>query len=79
MKITLFKKKQNLGFTDLDYKNLGVTISNSEKEIISNADIIVQLGLPSDEKLSFFRENQILIGVLNPFTNIYSRFSFSKT
>ena len=59
----------HLGFTDLDYKNLGVTISNNEKEIISNADIIVQLGLPSDEKLSFLRENQILIGVLNPFTN----------
>ena len=58
----------HLGFTDLDYKNLGVTISNNEKEI-SNADIIVQLGLPSDEKLSFLRENQILIGVLNPFTN----------
>ena len=60
---------EHLGFTDLDYKNLGVTISNNEKEIISNANIIVQLGLPSDEKLSYLQENQNLIGVLNPYLN----------
>ena len=29
----------------------------------------MQLGLPSDEKLSHFKENQILVGVLNPFIN----------
>ena len=29
----------------------------------------MQLGLPSDEKLSRFKENQILVGVLNPFIN----------
>ena len=59
----------HLGFTDLDYKNLGVTISSNEKEIINNANIIVQLGLPSDEKLSYLQENQNLIGVLNPYVN----------
>ena len=59
----------HLGFTDLDYKNLGVTISSNEKEIIKNANIIVQLGLPSDEKLSYLQENQNLIGVLNPYVN----------
>ena len=60
---------EHLGFTDPDYKNLGVTISNNEKEIVSNANIIVQLGLPSDEKLSYLQENQNLIGVLNPYMN----------
>ena len=60
---------EHLGFTDPDYKNLGVTISNNEKEIVSNANIIVQLGLPSDEKLSYLKENQNLIGVLNPYVN----------
>ena len=59
----------HLGFTDLDYKNLGVTILNDEKEIINNANIIVQLSLPSDEKLSYLQENQNLIGVLNPYMN----------
>ena len=59
----------HLGFTDQNYKDLGVIISNEEKEIINGANIIVQLGLPSDEKLSYLKENQNLIGVLNPYSN----------
>ena len=59
----------HLGFTDQNYKDIGVIISNDEKEIINSANIIVQLGLPSDEKLSYLRENQNLIGVLNPYSN----------
>ena len=43
---------QHLGFTDNEYKELGVKISNDEKEIINSADIIVQLGLFSDNKIS---------------------------
>ena len=60
---------QDLGFSDEVYKNYGVDFSDSEKEIINNADIVVQLGLPDDEKLSLFKENQILIGSLNVFSN----------
>ena len=59
----------HLGFNDDEYKNLGAKIFEDEKEIIENADLILQLGLPSDEKLSHFKENQILVGVLNPFNN----------
>ena len=59
----------HLGFTDQDYKDQGVTMSNDEKEIINSANIIVQLGLPSDDKLLYFKENQNLIGVLNPYSN----------
>ena len=59
----------HLGFSDEDYKSLGVRISNDEKEIINEADIIVQLGLPSDNKISYLRENQNLIGVLDPYSN----------
>ena len=59
----------HLGFNDNEYKNLGAKILEDEKEIIKNADLILQLGLPSDEKLSHFKENQILVGVLNPFIN----------
>ncbi len=59
----------HLGFSDEDYKSLGVRISNDEKEIISEADIIVQLGLLSDNKISYLRENQNLIGVLDPYSN----------
>ncbi len=59
----------HLGIKDEEYKELGVLTSNDEKEIISNADIIVQLGLLSDDKNSFLKENQTFIGVLNPYDN----------
>ncbi len=59
----------DLGFNDEVYKNFGVDFLDSEKEIINNADIVIQLGLPDDEKLSLLKENQILIGSLNVFSN----------
>ena len=59
----------HLGFKDEDYNNLGVNLLDNEKEIIKNADIIIQLGLPDDEKLSLLKENQTLVGSLNTFSN----------
>ncbi len=59
----------HLGFSDEDYKNLGVNFLDNENEIIKNSEIIVQLGLPVEEKLSLFEENQTLIGSLNAFIN----------
>ncbi len=59
----------HLGFSDDNYKSLGVNIVKNEKELIQSADIIIQLALPSDEKISLLKENQTLIGVLNPFLN----------
>ena len=58
---------QHLGFEDNEYKEIGVKIFKDEKEIINSADIIVQLGLPSDDKISLIKENQTLIGVLDPY------------
>jgi len=60
---------EHLGFKDNDYKELGVTISKDKKEVISGADLIVQLGLPSDDIISLIKENQTLIGILNPYNN----------
>ena len=59
----------HLGFSDNEYKELGVNISKDEREIIKSADIIVQLGLPSDVNLSLLNKDQTLIGVFNPHTN----------
>ena len=59
----------HLGFKDEDYSSIGVNISDDEKKIIESGDIIVQLGLPSKENLTHLKENQILIGVLNPYSN----------
>ncbi len=60
---------QHLGFEDNEYKELGVKISKDEKNIINSADIIVQLGLPTEDKISLIKENQILVGILNPYDN----------
>ena len=60
---------EHLGFTDNDYKKLGVEISKKETEVLSTADIIVQLGLLSDDNLSLLKEKQTLVGILNSHTN----------
>ena len=44
----------HLGFRDDDYKNLGVNFIENEDEIIKNSEIVIQLGLPDDEKLKLF-------------------------
>jgi H+-translocating NAD(P) transhydrogenase subunit alpha len=60
---------EHLGFNDNQYKELGVKISRDTKEVIVGADIIVQLGLPSENIISFIKENQSLIGIMNPYDN----------
>ncbi len=59
----------HLGFSDENYKNLGVKFLENEDKIIKNSEIVIQLGLPDDKKLSQFKENQTLIGSLNTFKN----------
>jgi len=59
----------HLGIKDEEYKKLGVLISKDERQIITSADIIVQLGLLDDDKNSLLKENQTFIGVLNPYEN----------
>ena len=58
----------HLGFSDKEYSDLGVKFKD-EIEILKNADIIIQLGILSDEKISSISINQVLIGVLNPYEN----------
>lgn len=60
---------EHLGIKDNEYKKNGAIISKDEKEIINRADIVVQLNLPTDEKISLIKENQTLVGVLNPYNN----------
>ena len=58
-----------LGFSDEDYKNAGVNFLDSEKEIIEKINILIQLGLPDEDKLSLLKENHTLIGSLNAYLN----------
>ena len=59
----------HLGIKDEQYKDMGVNIIEDEKEVLNSSDIIVQLGMLSDDKISIIKENQTLIGVFNPYTN----------
>ena len=59
----------HLGFNDEEYKKIGVDLVKDEKNLFDIADIFVQLALPSDDKLSNLKQNQTLIGVLNPYSN----------
>ena len=58
----------HLGINDDQYKAEGASIS-SEEEIISNSNAILQMNMPSDSILNKLKKNQILIGVLNPYSN----------
>ena len=59
----------HLNIADEEYQNIGVKILDDEKEILSDVNVIVQLGLLSEEKNSILKEDQTLIGVLNPYQN----------
>tara|TARA_B100000686_G_C16717721_1_gene933066 strand:- start:488 stop:1576 length:1089 start_codon:yes stop_codon:yes gene_type:complete len=59
----------HLGIKDQQYKDMGAKISKDETEILDSSDIIVQLGMLPDDKISKIKENQTLIGVLNPYNN----------
>ena len=60
---------KHLGFEDKDYLDFGVKVINNDKEIIQNADIIIQLGILNDDKISLLKSNQTIIGVFNPYEN----------
>ena len=59
----------HLGIDDNEYQKIGVKFLSDDKEIINLSNIIVQLGLLSDDKSSLLKEDQALIGVLNPYDN----------
>ena len=59
----------HLGINDEQYQNMGAKFSKDETEILNSSDIILQLGMLSDDNSAKINENQILIGVLNPYEN----------
>jgi H+-translocating NAD(P) transhydrogenase subunit alpha len=59
----------HLGIKDEEFTEQGVKILKDDNEVINNADIIVQLGLMSDEKSLLMKNDQTLIGILNHYNN----------
>ena len=60
---------KHLGFKEKEYNELGVKFIDDDKKLIENADIIIQMSLLEEEKTSYLKSNQTLIGALNPFEN----------
>ncbi len=60
---------KHLGFEDKDYKENGVEFYKTDKELINNSDLLIQLNILSDENLALMKSEQTLVGVLNPYEN----------
>ena len=59
----------HLGIDDNEYKNIGVELKTSSKEVLNTSDLIIKVDCPSEDEIKFFKDNTILIGMLNPSKN----------
>ena len=70
LKVHLVKNySTHLGITDKEYEEEGALIFATNEEVIENSDAILQMNLINEENLSKLKSKQILIGVLNPYSN----------
>ena len=58
----------HLGISDKEFESEGAKILSVD-EILSNSNAILQMNILSDENLKKLKKDQILIGVLNPYSN----------
>ena len=59
----------HIGISDEVYLSEGAKIFSNSKDVIDNSKAIIQMNILEDENLNLLKENQFLIGVLNPFLN----------
>tara|TARA_B100000674_G_scaffold490319_1_gene505938 strand:- start:105 stop:1193 length:1089 start_codon:yes stop_codon:yes gene_type:complete len=59
----------HLGINDNDFENEGAKIFDTDDEVISSSNLILQMNMPVEENLNKLKRDQILIGVLNPYLN----------
>ena len=57
---------QHLGIHDDEYKNIGVEVKSTSKDVLNSCNLITKVNCPSEEEISIFNDNTILIGMLNP-------------
>ena len=70
LKVHLSKNyASHIGINDNEYQSEGAKIFSNSNEVITSSDAIIQLNILEDENLNLLKENQFLIGVLNPFFN----------
>ena len=59
----------HLGINDSEYKDIGVEIKNTSKEVLNSSDLITKVNCPSENEIQILKDNTILIGMLNPSKN----------
>ncbi len=59
----------HLGINDQKYSDEGAKLIDDDNEILKSSNLVIQLGMLSDEKISILKENQTVVGVLNPYDN----------
>ena len=70
LKVCIEKNYANhIGIEDKDYKEIGVDIKDSSKEVLSHSNCIIKVNCPSDSLIGNLKEDSILIGMLNPSKN----------
>ncbi len=70
LEIHLIKNYANhLGINDKEYEAEGAKIIENEDEVISSSNAILQMSILNQNNLKKLKEKQILIGVLNPYSN----------
>ena len=59
----------HLGIDDKDYEDIGVEIKISSKEVLNSSNLITKVNCPSEDEIGIFKDNTILVGMLNPSKN----------
>tara|TARA_A100001011_G_scaffold341997_1_gene375203 strand:- start:717 stop:1811 length:1095 start_codon:yes stop_codon:yes gene_type:complete len=59
----------HLGIEDKDFVNAGVEVKNSSAEVLKSSNLLIKVNCPSNNEISNFREDTILVGMFNPSKN----------
>ena len=60
---------EHLGISDNEFINEGAEILDNDEKVLSEADLVLQMNLIAEENFEKLKNEQILIGVLNPYSN----------
>jgi len=63
------KYGEHLGISDEEYKNKGVSIESSVKEVLKKSEIILMINFPQNDEINSVKNKTILIGQFDLFSN----------
>ena len=72
LKFSVFLEKNyadHLGIVDEEYKSKGANLYSSAKEVLEKSRIILKVNCPSDDEISFIKNDSILIGQFDQLAN----------